>query len=121
MALVSKSRWLFLALSLLMMLVSFSALAQRADGNIGGNAVAGDQVAVHNTGTGFKRETVVEEGGKYHFRNLPLGEYRVSVTRNGESVGNFVVNVRPGATARVPLVPADEGVAAEPAAAPPAN
>ena len=121
MARVSKTRWLFLALSLLMTLVSFSAAAQRADGNIGGDAIAGDQVSIQRTGTGLKRETVVEEGGKYRFRNLPLGEYRVTVTRNGETAGNFVVNVRPGSTARVPTVLADSEGAPEPAPAPSAD
>jgi hypothetical protein len=118
MAFVSIRRWQYLALSLLLALVSFSALAQRADGNIGGDAVPGDQVQVQNTGTGFKRETVADEGGKYRFRNLPLGEYRVTVTRNGEAAGNFVVVVRPGATARAPKVVAD--TESPPAAAEPA-
>lgn len=118
MAFVTVRRWKYLALSLLLALVSFSALAQRADGNIGGDAVAGDHVLVQNTGTGFKRETHADESGKYRFRNLPLGEYRVTITRNGEAAGNFVVTLRPGATARVPTVTADEE--APPAAAEPA-
>lgn len=123
MAYVLIRRWQYVVVFLLLAVMSLPALAQRADGNIDGSAVAGDHVAVHNTGTGLKRETVVEEGGKYRFRNLPLGEYRVTVTRNGDQAGNFVVNLRPGATARVPPVVADEPAAA-PAGAPeaaPAN
>lgn len=108
---VLKSRWLYLALSSLMaLLVSFSALAQRSDGGITGDAKAGDHVVVQHTGTGFKREATVDEEGHYKFRSVPLGEYRVTVTRGeGEVVLNATVNVRPGGTARAPKAAARDG------------
>lgn len=114
MSFMAKKRWLYLTLSLLMSLLSFSAFAQRSDGNIGGDAAPGDQICVVNTGTSLKRESVADASGKFRIRNLPVGEYRVTVTRNGETAGNFVVTVRPGATARVPSVAADNQAAAEP-------
>lgn len=113
MSLVSSKRWLYLALSLMMALTSFSAFAQRVDGNIGGEAVAGDQISISNANIGVKRDTVADEQGKYRFRSLPLGEYDVKVTRNGESVGSFKVAVRPGATSRVPNVSAKGEAAAQ--------
>lgn len=97
-----KTRWLFLALTMLMALVSFSAMAQRADGNIGGVAVAGDQVTAVSVGTGFKREAVADEDGKYHFRSLPTGEYLVTIRRGDATVANVKLFVRPGTTSRVP-------------------
>lgn len=112
MSAVSKSRWLFLALSLLMTLVSFSAFAQRADGNIGGVAIAGDQIQAVQADTGFKRETTADEEGKYRFRSLPLGQYLVTITRNGNTVANVKVPVRPGTTTRIPDLKADNSSAA---------
>lgn len=117
MSAVSKSRWLFLALSLLMTLVSFSAFAQRADGNIGGVAVAGDQILAVQDDTGFKRETVADEEGKYRFRSLPLGQYLVTITRDGNVVANVKVAVRPGTTTRIPDLKPNSQAAAAPAAA----
>lgn len=98
----SKTRWLFLALTVLMSLVSFSAMAQRSDGNIGGVAVAGDQVSAVSLGTGLKREAVADEDGKYRFRSLPTGEYQVTIVRGGATVANVKLFVRPGTTSRVP-------------------
>lgn len=114
----SNTRWLVLALSLLMALVSFSAWAQRTDGNVGGLAVAGDQITAVNTGTGLKRETVADQDGKYRLSSLPLGEYIVSVVRNGTPVANVKLNVRPGTTTRVPNLTADsKPLAGQPAPA----
>lgn len=103
MARVSKSRGLLLVMTSLLALLSFSAFAQRSDGGISGDAKPGDHVLVQNTGTGFKREGVADDAGNYRFRSLPLGDYRVTVTRaENEVVLNVVVTVRPGATARAP-------------------
>lgn len=101
----SKARWQFLALSLLMTLVSFSAWAQRTDGNIGGAGVAGDQVTATNLGTGLKRVAVADEEGKYRLAALPLGDYQVVITRGDATVANVKVTVRPGATTRLASVP----------------
>jgi hypothetical protein len=115
----SPTRWLFLALTLVMALASFSAFAQRSDGNIGGNATPGDTVTAVNTGTGLKREVVVDEDGKYRLSALPLGEYTVSIAREGTPVANFKLNVRPGVTTRIPTVSAASPtpVASQPAPA----
>lgn len=119
----SKSRGLWLALSSLMaLLVSFSAFAQRSDGGISGDAQPGDHVVVQHTGTGFKREINADEDGNYRFRSVPLGEYKVTVTRGeGEVVLNALVNVRPGGTARPPKAAVRDGSNGEaPASAEPA-
>jgi len=114
----SKSRWLFVALSLCMTLVSFSAFAQRSDGNIGGVAAAGDQVIAVNTGTGLKREVTADQEGKYRVRSLPVGDYQVTILRNGETVASVKLPVRPGTTSRIPDLAADaKPMASEPAPA----
>lgn len=93
-----------------LLLVAFTATAQRADGNINGDAAPGDKVYVSNTGTGLKRETVADEDGKYRFRALPLGTYQVKIVRGEENVLNATVTLRPGGTARPPTpTPAPAG------------
>lgn len=113
-----------LASVLALLLVSFTATAQRADGNINGDAAPGDKVYVSNTGTGLKREAVADEEGKYRFRSLPLGTYQVKIVRGEENVLNATVTLRPGGTARPPTPepgPPEEGGSPPAAAAPPAG
>ncbi|MGN6223614.1 carboxypeptidase-like regulatory domain-containing protein [Pseudoxanthomonas sp.] len=113
-----------LASVLALLLVSFTATAQRADGNINGDAAPGDKVYVSNTGTGLKREAVADEEGKYRFRSLPLGTYQVKIVRGEENVLNATVTLRPGGTARPPTPEPgspEEGGSPPAAAAPPAG
>ncbi|MBB3277472.1 MULTISPECIES: carboxypeptidase-like regulatory domain-containing protein [unclassified Pseudoxanthomonas] len=113
-----KKAGLFAAATALL-LVAFTAFAQRADGNINGDASPGDKVYVANTGTGLKRETVADEDGKYRFRSLPLGTYEVKIVRGEENVLNATVTLRPGGTARPPTPKAgDAATGADPAPSP---
>lgn len=120
---IGKKAGLF-ASAMAFLLVAFTATAQRADGNINGDAAPGDKVYVANTGTGLKRETVADEEGKYRFRSLPLGTYQVKIVRGEENVLNATVTLRPGGTARPPTPepgPPEEGSSPPAAAAPPAG
>lgn len=113
-----KKTGLFAAATALL-LVALTAFAQRADGNINGDASPGDKVYVANTGTGLKRETVADEDGKYRFRSLPLGTYEVKIVRGEENVLNATVTLRPGGTARPPTPKAgDAATGADPAPSP---
>lgn len=113
-----KKAGLFAAATALL-LVAFTAFAQRVDGNINGDASPGDKVYVANTGTGLKRETVADEEGKYRFRSLPLGTYEVKIVRGEENVLNATVTLRPGGTARPPTPKAgDAATGADPARSP---
>ncbi len=106
------------ASAMALLLLAFTATAQRADGNINGDAAPGDKVYVANTGTGLKRETVADEDGKYRFRALPLGTYQVKIVRGEENVLNATVTLRPGGTARPPTPEPSTTAGADPAPAP---
>lgn len=106
------------ASAMALLLLAFTAAAQRADGNINGDAAPGDKVYVANTGTGLKRETVADEDGKYRFRALPLGTYQVKIVRGEENVLNVTVTLRPGGTARPPTPEPSTATGADPAPAP---
>lgn len=115
---LSLRRWTMTVLGALLFAFSFSALAQRADGAIAGNAAPGDQVNIVNLDTGLKRETLVNDDGRYRFGSVPLGKYQVTITRGGERVLNVVVALRPGITTRPPTPPASPAAAPSPAETP---
>ena len=48
-----------------------------------GASVAGAQVKATNTGTGLVRDAVTGSDGDFNFPELPLGEYSISVTKEG--------------------------------------
>jgi hypothetical protein len=59
------------------------ARAQSTSASIHGQAPAGDVVVATST-TGFRRHTKVKANGKYAFRSLPLGTYRVKLMKDGK-------------------------------------
>jgi hypothetical protein len=71
-----------------------------------------------NVGTGFKREAVADEEGKYRFRSLPVGEYQVTIVRGDTTVANVKLAVRPGITTRIPDQLANPATAAANPASP---
>ncbi len=118
---IFKPKRFLTVLSLLLLTLSFAASAQRANGNIGGNAAPGDQIAIQSSDTGFSRQATADKEGRYRFGSLPLGQYLVTITRGGIPVLKTAVQVRPGGTARPPTPQIDAPATPEPPSAPPAN
>ena len=84
-------------------LLSFAAFAQQSAGNLMGYNKPGDTVEVSGLGTGYHREITVEaETGKWMIRQVPIGEYTVTVTHaDGSEDKPKGIAVRAGSTARV--------------------
>lgn len=79
-------------------------LAQSATGAVAGRASAGDQVTVTNTATGATRSATVGSDGSYRLTQLPVGDYRLQLVRDGQPVGQGVtVNIALGGTTAVNL------------------
>lgn len=64
-----------------------SAHAATTDGSLVGRVEAGTEVTARNPETGFTRSVVADEDGRYRFPYLPVGDYVVQASRNGEPVG----------------------------------
>jgi len=80
------------------------AMAQSATGAVAGRASAGDQITITNTATGASRTVTVGADGNYRLTQLPIGDYRLQLVRNGQPVGDGVtVNVGLGSTTAVYL------------------
>ena len=76
------------------------SMSQSATGAVAGRASAGDQVTVTNNATGATRTVTVGADGSYRLTQLPIGDYRLQLVRNGQPVGGGVtVNVGLGTTA----------------------
>ena len=67
-----------------------AALAQNVNGAIAGRASAGDVVTVTNTETGLTRSASVGTNGNYRLSQLPVGNYTLQLSRDGQSVGEAV-------------------------------
>jgi len=72
--------------------------AQSTSGSLYGHVPAGESatVAVTNN-SGFSRSVSADASGRYNFSTLPVGEYTVTLQRNGQVVGTRTVTVRAGA------------------------
>jgi hypothetical protein len=80
------------------------ALAQSVTGAVAGRAVAGTQVTVTNNATGASRSVMVNADGSYRLAQLPVGDYSLQVSRDGQAVGAPVsVGVSLGGTTTVNL------------------
>lgn len=80
------------------------AMAQSATGAVAGRASAGDQITITNTATGATRTVTVGADGSYRLTQLPVGDYRLQLVRNGQPVGQgATVNVALGGTTAVYL------------------
>ncbi|GGK07743.1 TonB-dependent receptor [Luteimonas terricola] len=79
-------------------------MAQSATGAVAGRATAGDQVVVTREATGLTRSVTVSGDGSYRLGQLPVGDYSLVVTRDGQPLGEPVsLNVALGGTTTVNL------------------
>src|SRR5262245_27715144 len=97
-----RKHWLSLA-SALLLLLALPAVAQRITASIrgtvtdqSGGVMAGAKVTVTNEGTGLTRSADTNTAGNYSFSELPVGSYKVEVSKDGfksEVRSKVVVNV----------------------------
>ncbi|MBE2292610.1 MAG: carboxypeptidase regulatory-like domain-containing protein, partial [Xanthomonadaceae bacterium] len=81
-----------------------AAMAQSATGAVAGRASAGDQITVTHVATGATRTATVGNDGVYRLTQLPVGDYRLQLLRNGQPVGEgATVSVSLGGTTTVNL------------------
>ncbi|WP_111266183.1 TonB-dependent receptor [Marilutibacter maris] len=67
-----------------------TALAQNVNGAIAGRANAGDMITVINPETGLTRSVSVGANGSYRLSQLPVGNYTLQVSRDGQAVGQAI-------------------------------
>ena len=85
-------------------LVPMSASAQNVSGAVAGRATAGDQVTVVSNATGLTRTVTASADGSYRLGQLPVGDYQLQVSRDGQKLGEpFAVSVAVGGTTTVNL------------------
>ena len=78
--------------------------AQSVTGAVVGRATAGDQITLVNPSTGLTRTITVGADGNYRLSQLPVGDYTLQISRDGENVGEQVsVSVPLGGTTTVNL------------------
>ncbi|HMY76442.1 MAG TPA: carboxypeptidase-like regulatory domain-containing protein, partial [Blastocatellia bacterium] len=88
---LAARRWAVMLVAFLAMgLASFRADAQVLYGSIVGNVtdpqgsvLPGVSVKITNTGTGLTLETTTDDTGSYVFRNLPTGNYNMTLSAKG--------------------------------------
>ena len=73
--------------------VAAPAFADNSAGSIYGHAKQGQTVSIKNLSTGFKREVVAEDGGRFNFSQLPVGKYEVT---NGTETYQITVAIGTG-------------------------
>ncbi|GGY31979.1 Oar protein [Rhodanobacter panaciterrae] len=81
----SQLRRTSLAIGLGLCIVGTSALAQSTTGSIFGQAQAGATVLIKST-SGISRQVAVDSTGHYTASALPLGDYTVTLQRDGQTV-----------------------------------
>ncbi|MHB1057403.1 MAG: TonB-dependent receptor [Rhodanobacter sp.] len=64
-----------------------AAFAGNNDGSVVGHTQAGAVVTVVNPGTGLTRTITADANGNYRFPFLPVGQYTLSASKDGQSVG----------------------------------
>jgi len=81
-----------------------TVMAQTVSGAVAGRATAGDQVTVVSSSTGLTRTVTVSADGSYRLGQLPVGDYQLQLSRDGQKLGEPVaVSVAIGAPPRSTL------------------
>ena len=95
---------LCIALGACLSAITPAVMAQSATGAVAGRATAGDQVVVTREATGLTRSATVGADGTYRLGQLPVGDYTLVVTRDGQPLGEPVsLNVALGGTTTINL------------------
>lgn len=86
----SRSRWTFIAVSLVLVLFATSGVAQQSAGNVVGRVLDASGrplpgVTITLTGVGAPQTTVTRADGRYRFPNLSPGRYQVKADLAGFS------------------------------------
>jgi hypothetical protein len=63
------------------------AHAANNDGSVAGHTQAGATVTVTNPSTGLTRTIVADGQGNYRFPFLPVGQYTITASKDGQPVG----------------------------------
>ncbi|TCV94977.1 carboxypeptidase family protein [Luteibacter rhizovicinus] len=82
-------------------LVAGSAFAQSTVGDVYGTATASQTIQMQNLGSGQTRQVTVGEDGRYRVSSLPVGNYRINVQQNGQTVTTRDINVIAGQSAQI--------------------
>ena len=107
----SQSRQSLMRRSLLVaalgLALSQSAPAQETSGSIFGRLTESrtGTVVVQNIDTGLRREVAVDADGRFHLSALPNGNYRVTLSQDGQTTSESIATVNAGAGTEVALVP----------------
>src|SRR4029077_8693101 len=104
---MTKLRFCMISLSVL--LLTLSAMAQIQNGQFTGTvtdasgaAVAGAKVTIANQATNFSVSTTTNGSGSYSARELPVGSYKITVEASGfKTFTDSKVTLDPGAISRV--------------------
>ena len=76
--------------------------AQSPSAGVMGEAAAGDVAIIRNVDTGFTREVKVKDNGRYALRNLPTGNFTVTIRHpDGSIEAPKTVTLRVGSVSRV--------------------
>ena len=87
------------------------AMAQSTTGAVAGRASAGDQITIVNKATGASRTVTVGSDGVYRVTQLPIGDYRLQLMRDGQPVRmNPTKPKGPNAVPRLRLKPESASV-----------
>ncbi|HEY4292872.1 TonB-dependent receptor [Luteibacter sp.] len=90
-----------LASALAATLFAAGAHAQSTVGDIYGSADTAQTIQIQNLDTGATRTMTVGEDGRYRAASLPIGNYRVNVQQDGQTVSSREINVVAGQSAQV--------------------
>ena len=85
--------------------LSQTALAQETSGSIFGRLAegSGGTVVAQNIETGLRREVAIESDGRFRLNGLPNGNYRVMLSKDGQTVSERTAMVNAGAGTEVSL------------------
>lgn len=98
----SKTSSQLIAAAVFSMAIATGVNAQASSGNIMGEGQTGDTIVVESPNTGFHREVVLKENGKYQMRRLPIGEYAVTVKHaDGTVDAPKKISINVGVTVRI--------------------
>ena len=104
-----------LALGLGLAALGAPALAGNNDGSVVGHAQPGAVITASNPATGLSRTVTADSRGSYRFAFLPIGDYTLSASKDGQSVGqprNVTVSLGNASTVDLAAAPGATELAA---------